>query len=98
MMLSACVLALCRVCCGPPACVSCQHGTFWGASAASGAWRVVLWWQGSGAVRVFKILLSAKTQNRKNFLEAVSLLDEVYHFRFVLHFRPMEADKTIHQI
>ena len=30
--------------------------------------------------------------------KAAKLLDEVYHFRFVLHLRPMEADKTIHQI
>ncbi len=43
-------------------------------------------------------LLKSRGLNIADSSKAAKLLDEVYHFRFVLHLRPMEADKTIHQI
>ena len=43
-------------------------------------------------------LLKSRGLNIADSSKAAKLLDEVYHFSFVLHLRPMEADKTIHQI
>ena len=41
-------------------------------------------------------LLKSRGLNIADSSKAAKLLDEVYHFSFVLHLRPMEADKTIH--